>query len=116
MISVYNENEIQITVSRFQQAHRCMIRAEAKVCVCLCDCCACLGIEGSKERLLGDLYHSSPSFFQLCRCSCWVRGAVGSRLTEKACTHTSISVYQFWTCVVIVVHVSYPDVQYMYMM
>ena len=28
-----------------------------------CDCCACLGIEGSKERLLGDLYHSSPSFF-----------------------------------------------------
>ena len=25
--------------------------------------CACLGIEGSKERLLGDLYHSSPSFF-----------------------------------------------------
>ena len=25
-----------------------------------CIVCACLGIEGSKERLLGDLYHSSP--------------------------------------------------------
>ena len=56
-------NEIKITVSRFQQAHRCMIRAEAQVCLIYMIVCACLGIEGSKERLLGDLYHSSPSFF-----------------------------------------------------
>ena len=54
-------NEIQITVSRFQQAHRCMIRAEAQVCVCLYDCCACLGIEGSKERLLGLKRYLNPA-------------------------------------------------------